>query len=324
MKILANDGINNIGKQLLLDKGFEVITQKVQQNLLASEIKNYDVLIVRSSTKVTKEIIDAGINLKLIARGGVGLDNIDIVHAQKKGIPVINTPGASSVSVAELVFAHLFGMVRNLPESNRKMPQGGGKLFNELKKKFSDSTELNGKTLGIIGFGRIGNAVAKIAIGIGMDILVYDKYPNNKEIVFQFPKNLTDAVLKIPVKVDSKEEVLRKSDFITIHTPFEEGDEPIIGKNEFSIMKKGGGIINCSRGGAVGEKALLDALNNGKVKYAGIDVYLNEPDPDIGILSHPNVSLTPHSGASTTECQKRIGIELAEKIVSHFNQLKNQ
>ena len=324
MKILANDGMHDLGKQMLLDAGYELFINKIPQNALASEIRNYDVLIVRSATKVTKEIIDAGVNLKLIGRGGVGLDNIDVTYAEKKGVPVINTPESSSASVAELVFAHLFGMVRNLPESNRKMPNGGTNLFNDLKKKFSNGTELNGKTLGIIGFGRIGVAVAKIAIGIGMDIKVFDKYSHATEITIQFPKHIFNEVLKIPVKIISKEEVLKSSDFITIHTPFEEGNEAIIGKKEIDIMRKGAGIINCSRGGAVDEKALLEALNSGKVKYAGIDVYRNEPDPNIELLSHPNVSLTPHCGASTIECQERIGLELADKIISHFNNLKNK
>ncbi|MBL4655325.1 MAG: D-2-hydroxyacid dehydrogenase [Bacteroidia bacterium] len=321
MRILANDGIVDSAKQKLIDNGFDVVTDKVPQEELVDHIGQFDVLLVRSATIVTSDIIDSGTNLKIIGRAGVGVDNIEVDYAESKNIKVVNTPGASAVSVAELVMAHLLSASRFLNNSNRQMPEKGNVDFKELKKKYSKGVELKGKTLGVIGFGRIGQEVTKLAIGIGMDILAYNKYSYVAEIIFEFPNHITNAVLKIPVKGVSNEEVIQNSDFITIHTPFNKGDEPIISKREIDMMKDGVGIINCARGGAVNEKDLLEALNSGKVAFAGLDVFENEPTPNNELLDHPNVSLSPHIGGSTVDCQERIGNELADKVIHYFKEL---
>ncbi len=313
VKILANDGIDAIGKLMLEEAGFSVDTNKISQNDLLHGLKNYEVVIVRSASKITKEIIEANTHLKVIARAGVGLDNVDVETAKRNGIRVINTPAASSISVAELVFAHLFGMVRNLPESNRMMPEQGIEKFNELKKKFSEGFELRDKTLGVIGFGRIGQEAARIAIGLGMNVIAFDPFVEKAEIYFYFNSKISDQRIKFEIKTVSKEEVLRNADFITLHVPSTE--KPTIAKLEFDLMKQGAVLVNCARGGVVNENDLLDALNVGKLRYAALDVFENEPPLTDTILKHPKLSLTPHIGASTAEAQNRIGIELAEKII---------
>jgi D-3-phosphoglycerate dehydrogenase len=313
IKILANDGIDPIGKKLLEEAGFTVDTQTIPQDELSSALLNYDAITVRSATKVRKELIDACPNIKLIGRGGVGMDNIDVEYARSKGLAVVNTPAASSLSVAELVFSHLFSGVRFLHDSNRKMPVEGATKFNDLKKAYAKGIELRGKTMGIIGFGRIGRETATIALGLGMNVLAYDLYPFNGNITL----NLQGGVkVDIPVQTVSLDEVISKSDFISLHTPF--ADKPILGANEFAAMKQGIGIVNCSRGGTIDENALLSALDSGKVSFAGLDVFENEPTPIAAILSHPKISLTPHIGASTNEAQERVGAELANLIIAHF------
>jgi D-3-phosphoglycerate dehydrogenase len=281
-------------------------------------LKNYDVVLVRSATKINKEIMDACPNLTLIGRGGVGLDNIDVEHAKKKGIRVINTPASSSISVAELVFAHLFSISRFLQLTNRVMPGEGTKKFNDLKKSCSAGSELRGKTLGIIGFGRIGQETARIGIGLGMNVLAFDPFVENADIYFYFHEEILDKRIKISIKTVSKEKVIRESDYISLHVPFNEGDAPVIGKKEFDMMKAGAGIVNCARGGVVSEKDLNDALESGHIAYAGLDVFEKEPPVNDTILKNPKVSLTPHIGASTNEAQNRIGIELADKIIEFF------
>jgi D-3-phosphoglycerate dehydrogenase len=313
MRILANDGIDKNGKSMLENAGFTVDTNKVPQDKLKDALKNYDIIIVRSASRVTREIIQANLHLKVIARAGVGLDNVDVETAKRNGIRVINTPAASSVSVAELVFAHLFGMVRNLPESNRLMPVQGKEKFNELKKKFSEGFELRDKTLGVIGFGRIGQEAARIAIGLGMNVLAYDPFVEKADIYFYFHPDISDQRLKFEIRTVSKEEVLQKSDYITLHVPATE--KPAIGKGELEMLKPGVCIVNCARGGVVDEKALLEALDSGKVRYAAVDVFEKEPPVNDAILRHPKMSLTPHIGASTAEAQNRIGMELASKII---------
>ncbi len=313
IKILANDGIDPLGKQLLEQAGFTVDTETVAQDQLAEALKNYDAITVRSATKIRKELIDACPNIKLIGRGGVGMDNIDVEYARSKGVAVVNTPAASSLSVAELVFSHLFTGVRFLQDSNRKMPVEGDTNFNALKKAYAKGIELRGKTLGIIGFGRIGRETATIALGLGMNVLAYDLYPFNGKITL----NLTQGIqVDIPVQTVSLEEVIKNSDFISLHTPF--ADKPILDAEAFNQMKKGVGIVNCSRGGTIDEQALIAALDSGKVAFAGLDVFENEPTPNKAILSHPKISLTPHIGASTNEAQERIGEELANLIINHF------
>ncbi|HEY0244714.1 MAG TPA: D-2-hydroxyacid dehydrogenase [Mucilaginibacter sp.] len=313
IKILANDGIDPIGKQLLEDAGFEVDTNNIPQDELPVKLQNYDAITVRSATKVRKALIDACPNLKLIGRGGVGVDNIDVEYAKEKGIGVYNTPASSSLSVAELVFGHLFTGVRFLYDSNRKMPVEGNTKFNDLKKAYAKGIELRGKTLGIVGFGRIGREVAKIATGVGMEILAYDLFDFNPEIEVVLGGG---ATVKVTVKKATLDEVIKSADFITLHTPFV--DKALFGTAELAQMKKGVGLVNCSRGGLIDELALVAALDSGKVSFAALDVYDNEPAPREEIIRHPKISLTPHIGAATNEAQERIGVELANLIIDHF------
>jgi D-3-phosphoglycerate dehydrogenase / 2-oxoglutarate reductase len=314
IKILANDGIDATGKSMLEAAGFFVETQNVPQDQLAEALKSYDAITVRSATKVRKDLIDACPNLRLIGRGGVGMDNIDVDYARSVGRAVVNTPAASSPSVAELVFAHLFTGVRFLHDANRKMPVEGATKFNDLKKAYAKGIELKGKKIGIIGFGRIGKETAKMALGLGMEVLAYDVYDFETEVEL----NLAGGVnVKVPVRKATFEEVLAESDFISLHIPFV--DKAVLGKEEFEKVKKGVGVVNCARGGAIDELALVDALNSGKVAFAGLDVFENEPTPRQELLSHPKISLTPHIGAATNEAQERIGVELASLIIEYFN-----
>lgn len=308
-KILANDGIDDGGKALLEKAGFTIVTEKVAQTDLAKAINanGYIGLTVRSATQVRKDVIDACPGLKLIGRGGVGMDNIDVQYARDKGIQVVNTPAASSESVAELVFAHLFGMVRFLHDANRQMPLTGNTQFDALKKKYAKGIELRGKTLGIIGIGRIGQAVAKIGIGVGMKVIAHDPFVKEGRIDLTVAGNK----ISVPFKTISLDELFASSDFISVHVP---GGKLISGA-EFDKMKKGVVLVNASRGGVIDELALIEALNSGKVLHAALDVFENEPSPKKEILTHPKISLTPHIGAATVEAQERIGIELAEKII---------
>jgi D-3-phosphoglycerate dehydrogenase len=314
MRVLANDGIDAAGKQILEAAGFEVITDKVTQEELPNVIGEYDVLIVRSATKVNASVINAS-SLKLIARAGVGLDNIDMKAAGEKNIPVVNTPNASSRSVAELVFAHLFSLSRFLHKANRQMPTNGIAGFKDMKKVYSDGFELMGKKLGIIGFGRIGQEVAKMAIGLGMEVLVYDYKQREFDVVVQMAKAYQSHNFKVTLKGQSLETVLSQSDCLTIHTP---GSAEVIGAAEIAQMKAGSVLINCARGGVVNEVALAEALQSGQISCAGVDVFENEPPSNDLMISQDNCSLSPHIGASTKEAQERVGIELAEKITGFF------
>jgi len=316
IKILANDGIDPIGKKLLEEAGFIVDTDNIPQDELPARLNEYDVITVRSATKVRKALIDATSNLKVIGRGGVGVDNIDVEYAKEKGIPTYNTPASSSLSVAELVFAHLFTGIRFLQDSNRKMPVEGTTKFNDLKKAYAKGIELRGKTIGILGFGRIGREVAKIAIGLGMDVLAYDLFPFNPEV--EIVLGCGGTKVNVTVKTATQDEIITQADFITLHTPFIE--KPILGAAEFEKVKKGVAVVNCSRGGLIDEAALIAALDSGKVSFAGLDVYDNEPTPNEALLKHPKISLTPHIGAATNEAQERIGTELASLIINHFKQ----
>ena len=313
MKVLANDGISKSGIKALEKGGFEVITTKVAQEQVANYINTHDVkvILVRSATKVRKDIIDACPGLKIIGRGGVGMDNIDVTYAREKGLHVINTPASSSESVAELVFAHLFTGVRFLHDSNRNMPLEGDTHFDGLKKAYANGVELRGKTLGIIGFGRIGQAVAKMALGLGMKVVAADKFVSEAIIRIDF---YNGQFINVDIKTEPLEDIFKHSDFITLHVPAQDGY--VIGKEEFAQLKDGVGIVNCARGGVIDEVALVEALDNNKVLFAGLDVFENEPTPEIKILMHPKISLTPHIGAATGEAQDRIGTELAEQIIS--------
>ncbi|RRJ91424.1 D-2-hydroxyacid dehydrogenase [Flavobacterium macacae] len=313
MKVLANDGISKSGILALEKGGFEVITTKVAQEQVANYINAnaVSVLLVRSATKVRQDIIDNCPSLKVIGRGGVGMDNIDVDYAREKGIHVINTPASSSESVAELVFAHLFSGVRFLHDANRNMPLEGDSNFEGLKKAYANGVELRGKTLGIIGFGRIGKAVAKIGLGLGMRVIAADKFVGNAEIKVDF---YNGQFINVDIITEPIEDIFRHSDFISLHVPAQDGY--VIGKAEFELMRDGVGIVNASRGGVINEVELLEALETGKVLFAGLDVFEEEPTPAVQILMHPKISLTPHIGAATLEAQDRIGTELAEQIIS--------
>ncbi|MBF03918.1 MAG: 3-phosphoglycerate dehydrogenase [Flavobacterium sp.] len=313
MKVLANDGISKAGIKVLEKAGFEVITTKVAQEQVATFINTHDVkvILVRSATKVRQDIIDSCPGLKIIGRGGVGMDNIDVDYARKQGIHVINTPASSSESVAELVFAHLFTGVRFLHDSNRNMPLEGDTNFNGLKKAYANGIELKGKTLGIIGFGRIGQAVAKMALGLGMKVIASDKYVGEAVIRVDF---YNGQFINVDIKTEPMEELLKHSDFITLHVPAQEGY--VIGREELKLMKEDVGIVNAARGGVIDEVALVEALDEEKVLFAGLDVFEDEPTPAMKVLMHPKISLTPHIGAATMEAQDRIGTELAEQIIS--------
>ena len=314
MKILANDGLSKSGINKLEDAGFEVITTKVAQEQVANFIneKNISVLLVRSATKAKEDLIDACPNLKIIGRGGVGMDNIAVEYARSKNIHVINTPASSSESVAELVFAHLFSGVRFLHDSNRNMPLEGDTHFEGLKKAYSNGIELRGKTLGIIGFGRIGQAVAKMALGLGMKVIAADKFLGKAEIKVDF---YNGQFINVEIQTEPQEDLLKHADFITLHVPAQENGY-VIDKKEIEVMKEGVGIINCSRGGIINEVALIEALDNNKILFAGLDVFETEPTPAVQVLMNPKISLTPHIGAATLEAQDRIGTELAMQIIS--------
>jgi D-3-phosphoglycerate dehydrogenase / 2-oxoglutarate reductase len=310
-KILANDGIDATGKAMLEQAGFTVVAEKVPQENLVEEInsKGYTALTVRSATRVGKDVIDGCSELKAIARGGVGMDNIDVDYALHKGIKVINTPAASSNAVAELVVAHAFSAARFLYDSNRQLPVSGSEKFDDLKKKYAKGIELRGRTFGIVGFGRIGQAVARMALGLGMKVVASDPIVRKATIAIPIAGAGADATVHI--NTVSADEVFSQSDFITCHVP----GGRLIGESQLGKMKDGVVLINTSRGGVIEEKALIAALNSGKVAHACLDVFEGEPKPDAQILAHPKISLSPHTGASTLEAQERIGVELAEKLI---------
>ena len=310
-KILANDGLSGSGIEKLTKYGFQVITDKVPQEELIEYINTngVDVLLVRSATKVRKDIIDSCPSLKIIGRGGVGMDNIDVEYAREKGLKVINTPAASSESVAELVFAHLYSGMRFLYESNRQMPVKGNTDFEKMKKAFGGGAELRGKTIGIIGMGRIGVEVARIALGLRMKVIAADTFVGkaNVEVDFYNGQSINVDIITEPI-----EEILKQADIITLHVPAQK--DFVIGKEQLAIMKDGVVLINCARGGVIDEEALIEALDSGKVRFAGLDVFENEPAPSEKILTHSKISLSPHIGAATLEAQDRIGTELADQI----------
>ncbi|MFZ4262955.1 D-2-hydroxyacid dehydrogenase [Sphingobacterium sp. HJSM2_6] len=310
MKILANDGIDPIGKKILEDAGFIVDTVHIPQDELINRLNEYDAVTVRSATKLRQALIDACPNIKVIGRGGVGMDNIDVDYARSKGINVVNTPAASSHSVAELVFAHLLNGVRFLYDSNRKMPVEGNSNFGGLKKAYAAGVELQGKVLGVVGFGRIGRETAKIGLALGMKVIYSDLFEGPISLKLNFTAGVE---VEVPVEQVELAEIFKQADFISLHVPFT--DKPVIGKEEFDLLKDGVGLVNASRGGVIDELALVEALNSGKVSFAGIDVFDNEPTPRQEILTHPKISLTPHIGAATNEAQERIGEELANLLI---------
>jgi D-3-phosphoglycerate dehydrogenase / 2-oxoglutarate reductase len=315
IKILANDGIHEDGLLLLDEAGFDVQTEKIPQDKLASEIAKFDVLIVRSATKVRKDIIDAGKNLKIIARGGVGMDNIDVEYAESKGIKVINTPAASSQAVAELAFAHIFSIARGLQKANREMPERGSSDFKGMKKDMGEGMQLRGKTLGIIGFGRIGQALARMGLGLGLNVMPADLHEKDIDLnIDLFAQQ--DVRVNVKLHVHSINKVLAMADILSFHIPG--GTEPVIGAAEIAKMKDNVILVNAARGGVIDEQALLDGLNSGKIYGAGLDVFEDENTPRAELMTHPKISLTPHIGAATIEAQGLIGLELAERIMEHL------
>lgn len=314
MKVLANDGIAASGKTALENAGFEVITETVSQSDLVDVInlEKYEVLLVRSATKVRKDIIDNCPSLKMIGRGGVGMDNIDVEYARSKGIEVFNTPASSSQSVAELVMAHLFGAVRFLYDANREMPTKGNSDFKVLKKKYAKGIELRGKTIGIYGFGRIGQALASYALGCGMHVMAHNLQGDS----FDVEVEVGGQKVVVEIENHSLDEVLSNSDIISMHVP--STDQYLIGKSELEKMKDGAILINAARGGVIDEKAALEALDSGKLAHLALDVFEGEPEPSSAVLQHEKVSLSPHIGAATLEAQDRIGTELADNIIAHY------
>ena len=318
MIVLANDGISEKGIQLLKEADITVLDARVSAEHLSNFINenNVDVLLVRSATQVRKNLIDECPNLKIIGRGGVGMDNIDVDYAIDKGIYIINTPKASCKSVAELVFAHFFSLARFLHESNRLMPLEGETKFNTLKKSFNNATELSGKTLGVIGMGNIGLEVIKIGICLGMSIVAYNRTPKTENVKISF---FDGQSLHFEIKSVNLDEVLKKSDFISIN--ISNAEKYFIDNEQIVMMKEGVFIANTARGGVLNEVALIDAIERGKVAGAALDVFENEPNPEIEILMNPALSLSPHIGGNTLEAQNRIAEELAEQIIKIKDEL---
>jgi len=301
VRILATDGMAKKAVKELGELGFEVVQEFYDADTLAEKVKEFDVLVVRSATKVRCPVIDAAAEtgrLKLIIRGGVGIDNIDAPYARSKGIMVVNTPGASSASVAELVIAHILSVARHLAFANVTMREGS------WEKKACKGIEIAGKTLGLIGMGRIGKETAARAAAMGMHV-IYTNRSGHK------PEN--EPFLWVPM-----EELLGRSDFISLHLPAAKGSEPMINRNMIEKMKDGVYLINTSRGILVNEEDLLDALDSGKIAAAGLDVYMEEPTRNERLYKHPRISLTPHVGASTREAQERIGEETVVHILNQF------
>ncbi|KIA90534.1 D-2-hydroxyacid dehydrogenase [Kaistella jeonii] len=314
MKVLANDGISESGKNALLEAGIEFIDAKVSQEQLVDFINEnkVDVLLVRSATKVRKELIDACSSLKIIGRGGVGMDNIDVEYAIEKGLFVINTPNASSRSVAEMVFAHFFSLARFLHESNRLMPLEGDTHFSAMKKSFSKAVELEGKNLGVIGFGGIGKEVIKMGISLGMNVKVLTRKPKTEKISLSFfDGQYVDFEI---TSTQDWDEFLKDTEFISINTP--KTTKYILDAPQFQKMKDGVFIVNTARGGVLNEVELLKAIESGKVAGAALDVFENEPAPELPLLMNPNLSLSPHLGGNTLDAQEKIGTELANQIIA--------
>lgn len=315
IRILANDGIHPDGKLLLEEAGYEVITDKIPQEELGAAINDFDVIIVRSATKIRQSLIDqSNGRLKVVCRAGVGLDNIDVAYAKEKGISVFNTPAASSQSVAELVMGHILTISRSLHVSNREMLDGD---FKKLKKQFSKGKQIAGSTMGIIGFGRIGIALASTALGMGMKVIVADPYVESREVPL-FPRHygiMSNAL----IYTDKIEDVIRQADTLSLHVPAFE--KPLIGAKELAMMKDDAIIVNAARGGVIDEEALLDALDSGKLMGAALDVFVGEPTPSKRLLNHPKISVSPHIGAATVAAQSMIGRELADIILGYFGEL---
>jgi len=300
-RVLVTDGMEASAIEKLKGLGYEVVEQFYEPEALGEALQQFDAVVVRSATKIRKPIIDKALEnprLKLIIRGGVGVDNIDVDYATEMGIKVTNTPNASSASVAELALAHMFALARFVNTANVTMREG------KWEKKKYEGIEIAGKTLGLIGFGRIAKELAKKASALGMNVVYYDII-GKAEGFDEF-------------EYCEFEEVLKKADFLSLHIPLDKNKGAIIGKEEIALMKDGAYLINCARGGVVCEEALLEALNSGKLAGAGIDVFVEEPTKNEALVNHRNVSVTPHIGAQTVEAQKRIGEEIVSIIDEFF------
>jgi D-3-phosphoglycerate dehydrogenase len=312
MKVLATDGIAKSGIEALENKGFEVLDIHIAEGQLENYINKHkiDAIVVGSATEVREELIDACPSLKLIGHSGVNMDHIDVDYAIDQGLHVINTPEATLNSVAELVFAHLFGLARFLHQSNREMPLEGDLRFYEMSRSFGVGMELRGKTIGVVGFGAVGQEVAKIALGLGMKVIASDPLIEGAPISVEF---FNGQRMMIPIETVKLDELLKESDFITVHISNQDGY--VIGQKEIEKMKTGVGIINVTHGRLIDEVALVNAIENKQVKFAGLDVFENQPRPEVQLLMNPELSLTPNIAASTIESQERIGTELAEQII---------
>ena len=299
-KVLISDGLQEGAINKLVEAGFEVVNKHYDKESLGEVLKDFDALVIRSATKVTREVLEAqkGGNLKLIVRAGVGIDNIDIKAAIETGVTVKNTPNSSSDSVAELALAHMFAVARFVGTSNYTMRKG------EWNKKVYEGIEISGKTLGIIGMGRIGRSLASKATALGMKVVYADLFGKQNDLNYDYLE-LND--------------LLKISDFISLHVPYDKENGSLIKKEELAIMKDGAYIINCARGKVVDEAALLEALDSGKISGAGIDVFEIEPNTNEALVNHPRVSCTPHIGASTCEAQERIGDEVVSVVKEFFN-----
>jgi len=303
VKILVCDSIAKEGVDALQKAGHQVdVKTGMKPEQLEAVIGEYAAVIVRSATKIRKPAIDKAVHCKVIARGGVGLDNIDVAYAKEKGIQVLNTPAASSISVAELTFAHMLAAARYVGRATVGMKQG------TWEKKGLEGIELYGKTLGLVGAGRIAREVAKRAIAFGMRVLAADPY--------------VTAVDDVELTLTSKDDLFAASDFISLHIPLTDETKNIIDEAALAKMKDGVIIVNCGRGGTIDEAALTKALGDGKVRAVGLDVFATEPATgDEPLLQQANVSLTPHIGASTAEGQYRVGVEVAQVVIDALKTL---
>mgnify|MGYP001081143400 CR=1 FL=1 len=296
MRVLVANPISDEGVKMMRDAGHEVdVKTELTPEELVKAVRGYEAIVVRSATKVTDKVIEAGKDFKLIVRGGVGVDNIDMKAAKKAGIPVVNTPEANSVSVAELAIGHMLALSRHIPVGTATLRAG------KWEKKALRGVEVWKKTLGLIGFGRIGREVAKRALGLEMTVIAYDPY--------------VKKIAGLKVELVPLDELLLRSDFISLHLPLSDETKHMLGKRQFAMMKDGVSIVNCARGGIVDEQALYDALKSGKVRGAALDVFEVEPPTGNKLLELQNVIGTPHIGAATVEAQGRVGVAVAEKLI---------
>jgi len=299
LRVLVCDPVKNVGIEMLREAGFEVdVRPEITPDQLSRIIRNYDVLIVRSRTKVTRQLIERAERLKVIGRAGVGLDNIDVEAAEKRGITVLNTPEAPADSTAELTIGLILALARKIPSADKSMKEGRW-LKGRLK-----GWQLKGKTIGLIGLGNIGLRVARLAKAFGMKILFTKRTPPSPEVLKELEAEF------VPL-----EDLLRRSDVVSIHVPLTEETRGMIGERELSLIKEGAVLINTSRGAVVDEEALLNALQSGRLRGAALDVYTVEPPKDLRLIKLPNVVCTPHIGAQTDEAQVEASRLIAEKII---------